>query len=147
MAQLVDKAFREMYPDDVKYFAIDSDVFIRSLESCRVDFLKWRARFDKNTNRPYFEGHERDDLKKSRLRFIKNFMDNRDLCFFPFFYFWILNWNKKKRKKRTLIIHDESAFIYGKMSAFKWIFPQNVPFFNKGRGQSIILSFFIYLFI
>ncbi|CAF0907214.1 unnamed protein product [Brachionus calyciflorus] len=67
LAQVVDKTFREIYPDDVIYFANDSNVFIRSVESCRADLLKWGARFDKNTNRPYFEGHERDDMKTTRI--------------------------------------------------------------------------------
>ena len=37
LAQFVDKTFREIYPDDVIYFANDSNVFIRSVESCRAD--------------------------------------------------------------------------------------------------------------
>ncbi|CAF1107627.1 unnamed protein product, partial [Brachionus calyciflorus] len=41
------------------------------------------------------------------------------------------------------INHDESTFRSGEMSAFKWIFPENMPFFNKGRGQSIMLSLFM----
>ncbi|CAF0827332.1 unnamed protein product [Brachionus calyciflorus] len=38
-AQFVDKTFREIYSDDVIYFANDSNVFIRSVESCRADLL------------------------------------------------------------------------------------------------------------
>lgn len=105
--------------------------------------LKWGARFDKNTNRPYFEGHEREDVKATRLRFIKYFLENKDFYFYPFLNFGSLVWNIPLRKKRILISHDESTFRSGEMSAFKWIFQENVPFFNKGRGQSIMLSLFM----
>jgi hypothetical protein len=113
------------------------------VESCRADLLKWGARFDKNTNRPYFEGHERDDVKTTRIGFIKYFLDNKEFYFYPFMHFGSLTWNIPLRKKRILISHDESTFRSGEMSAFKWIFPENVPFFNKGRGQSIMLSLFM----
>ncbi|CAF1059779.1 unnamed protein product [Brachionus calyciflorus] len=33
LSQFVDKTFREIYPDDVIYFANDSNVFIKSVES------------------------------------------------------------------------------------------------------------------
>ncbi|CAF1121433.1 unnamed protein product [Brachionus calyciflorus] len=143
LAQFVEKTFREIYPDNVIYFANDSNVFVRSVESCRADLLKWGARFDKNTNRPYFEGHERDDVKTTRIGFIKYFLDNKEFYFLQFMHFGIHTWNIPLRKKRILISHDESTFRSVVMSAFKWIFPENVPFFNKGRGQNIMLSLFM----
>ncbi|CAF0718693.1 unnamed protein product [Brachionus calyciflorus] len=44
-----------MYPDN----DLSEDELVRSAESCWTDLLKCRAKWDKNSNRPYFEGHER----------------------------------------------------------------------------------------
>jgi hypothetical protein len=35
------------------------DALIRSVQSYRLDLRRWGARFDSNSQRPYFEGHER----------------------------------------------------------------------------------------
>ena len=113
------------------YFANDSNVFIRSVESCRADLLKWGARFVKNTNRPYFEGHERNDVKTTRIGFIKYFLDNKEFYFYHFMHFGSLTWNIPLRKKIILISHDESTFRSSEMSAFKWIFPKMCHFLTK----------------
>ena len=42
--------------------AFESGEFIRSLSSCRIDLIRWGAKFSKNKKRPYFSGHERDDV-------------------------------------------------------------------------------------
>lgn len=52
--------FRELYPDIISELELSDVSLIRSEKSCRVDILKWGAKWDKNTNRPYFEGHEKD---------------------------------------------------------------------------------------
>ncbi|CAF0931786.1 unnamed protein product [Brachionus calyciflorus] len=40
--------FRKMYSDN----DLSEDELVRSAESCRADLLKWRAKWDKNSNRP-----------------------------------------------------------------------------------------------
>lgn len=62
LATFVDQRFREIYADKLKELNFDSDELIRSEESCRADLMKWGAKWDKNKNRPYFEGHEREDV-------------------------------------------------------------------------------------
>jgi hypothetical protein len=47
------------------------------------------------------------------------------------------------REKRILLAHDESTFRSGEISEYRWMFPELVSFFNKGRGRSIMLSGFI----
>lgn len=37
----------------------ENDCLVRSLASCRLDLRAWGARFEANSQRPYFEGHER----------------------------------------------------------------------------------------
>ncbi|CAF4222987.1 unnamed protein product, partial [Rotaria sordida] len=39
-----------------------NDPLIRSVESCRLGLRRWGARFESNSQRPYFEGHERPDV-------------------------------------------------------------------------------------
>jgi hypothetical protein len=42
------------------------DPLIRSVKSCRLDLRRWGARFESNSKRPYFEGHERQDVVQHR---------------------------------------------------------------------------------
>ena len=58
IAQFIDKRYHEIANTN----KIDSNS-ARSVESCRLDLRKWSARFEKNTNRPYFEGHNRPDCR------------------------------------------------------------------------------------
>ncbi len=50
MANFIDKTFREEYGKVLEEFGFDSNKQVRSVESCRVDLLKWGAKFEKNTN-------------------------------------------------------------------------------------------------
>ena len=47
------------------------------------------------------------------------------------------------RNKKILVSHDESIFRSGEVSAFRWIFPDQAPFFKKGKGRSIMISIFM----
>lgn len=138
LSVFIDKRFRELFPE----IDIDPEELVRSVESCRVDLLKWGAKYDENKNRPYFEGHEREDVVEARKSFIEHMHEIKDFCYVPKKddgYSWIL----PMRKKRILISHDESTFRSGEVSRFRWIFPDKAPFFNKGRGRSIMISLFM----
>ncbi|CAF4453872.1 unnamed protein product [Didymodactylos carnosus] len=59
---------------DDKYYEItqskkSEEGLVRSEKSCRLDLRRWRAKFQPNSQRPYFEGHERADVvaRQSRL--------------------------------------------------------------------------------
>ena len=58
LAQFIDKKFYELTETQKK----SSDDLIRSERSCRLDLRRWGAKFEANTQRPYFEGHEREDV-------------------------------------------------------------------------------------
>ena len=51
---------------------------VRSIGSCRLDLRNWGARFEPNTQRPYFEGHERSDVVEDRNGFVNYFLDNKN---------------------------------------------------------------------
>ena len=54
----------------------DNDPLIRSLASCCLDLRKWGARFEKISQRPYLEGHDRSDIIEDREKFIQYFLDH-----------------------------------------------------------------------
>ncbi|CAF1590350.1 unnamed protein product, partial [Didymodactylos carnosus] len=122
---------------DGKYYELTGiqkqivDDFIRSERSCRVDLRRWGAKFEANSPRPYFEGHERDDVVEHRNEFIRYFLPHKD------FYYTISNgdapmWNiPAQNPYRILICHDESTFRSGKVSPKRWFFKENTPFFRK----------------
>jgi hypothetical protein len=51
---------------------------IRSVKSCRLDLRRWGARFESNSQRPYFEGHERQDVVQHRTQFLQHFLPRKD---------------------------------------------------------------------
>ena len=42
-----------------------------------MDLRRWGAKFEANSRRPYFEGHERDDVVKHRNEFINYFLAHK----------------------------------------------------------------------
>lgn len=139
LANFLNERFRELYPDN----DLNDDELIRSVESCRTDLLKWRAKWEKNSNRPYFEGHEREDVVLTRKKFIQNLLDSKDFYYYPNYDGEMLIWVNPMRQKRILVSHDESIFRSGETSSYRWIFPGNAPFYNKGKGRSIMISIFM----
>jgi hypothetical protein len=47
------------------------------------------------------------------------------------------------RTRRILLCNDETCHKSGEMSAKRWMFENDHPFYNKGRGRSIMVSDFI----
>ena len=126
----INKQFNLLYGDT---FNQVEDKLIRSEESCRVDLKKWGAKWDKNKNRPYFEGHEREDVVAKRKEFVDYFIEHKDK------YYYAhkdennnTQFNLPLRDKRILIAHDESTFRSGEISEYRWMFPELATFFNKG---------------
>ncbi len=123
---------------------------IRSESSCRRDLLRWGFYLGKNKNRPYYLGHEREDVVIHRNEFTKYFVERKHL-------YWTLTdtedkenceWTMPMRqengdKKVALFCHDEVNNRRGEVSEKKWFYPGEEPFFQKGRMQSIMQSWFI----
>ena len=121
---------------------------VRSEESCRVDLLKWGARWQSNKSRPYFEGHERADVVEARESFVNYFLDNQHLYHHPIkgedgWPKWIKPNPPIGVRPRIVLAHDESTYRSGEIPAKRWFFPGHEPFFNKGRGRSIMVSGFL----
>ena len=74
LAHFIDAKFYEL----TEIPKTSGDSLIRSERSCRLDLRRWGAKFDANSQRPYFEGHERDDVVKHRNEFIKYFLQQQD---------------------------------------------------------------------
>ncbi|CAF1609951.1 unnamed protein product, partial [Didymodactylos carnosus] len=106
------------------------DDFIRSERSCHLDLRRWEAKSEANSQRPYFEGHERDDVVKHRNEFIGYFLAHKD------YYYTITDGEISMWKipiqnpHRILIFHDESTFRSGEVSPKRWFFGENTPFFS-----------------
>ena len=74
LATFIDQEYHEL-TNTIK----DKDVdLIRSVQSYRLDLRRWRARFESNSNGPYFEGDELADAISDRQDFIKYFLDRKD---------------------------------------------------------------------
>ncbi len=70
MAQFIDEKYYEL--KGIKK-PIGDDL-IRSERICRLNLRRRGAKFETNSQRPYFEGHEKDDVVKHRNEFIGYFL-------------------------------------------------------------------------
>jgi hypothetical protein len=82
LAFFINQQFNLLYCGSLNQEKNDNKL-IRCEESSRVDLLKWGAKWDKNKNRPYFEGHERVDVVVKRNEFVDYFIKNKDLYYYP----------------------------------------------------------------
>ncbi|CAM4847754.1 unnamed protein product, partial [Rotaria magnacalcarata] len=74
LTKFIDKKFYET-TNTIK----EPDIpLIQSLSACKVDLCRWGARFKKNSQRPYFEGHERAEVVEHREQYINYFLDRKD---------------------------------------------------------------------
>lgn len=136
LAQHISKIFKIQY-NELYETLVNKDGLIRSNESCRVDLLRWGAKWDSNKNRPYFEGHEREDVVLSRIKFTEHFLENKRLFYqtkrnedgCPIFEIP----RSMTQKHRILIAHDESTYRSGELPNKRWLFPDLMPFYNKGN--------------
>ncbi|CAF4598826.1 unnamed protein product, partial [Rotaria socialis] len=138
LAQFIDKEYYEVN----KINKVNSDL-VRSVGSCRLDLRNWNARFENNTNRPYFEGHERSDVIAHREQFIHYLLTNEDK------YYTVSSdenpvWQTPKSLVPTILIcHNESTFRSGDVRAKLWLVDTSAPFFNKGGGRRVMISHFL----
>ncbi|CAF1057522.1 unnamed protein product, partial [Rotaria magnacalcarata] len=137
LAKFVDEKFYDL-TQTIK----TGDDLIRSERSCRLDLRPWGARFEANSARPYFEGHERADVIAHRNEFVSHFLQHKDE------YYTISDGDQPKwiiptHNPRVLIFHDESTFRSGEVSAKRWTMEGHTPFFSKGRGRSHMVSDFL----
>jgi len=70
LAQFIDRRYYEV-TQTIKI----NDQLIRSEKSCRLDLRRWGAKFEANSQRPYFEGHERPEVVEHREQFTSYFLN------------------------------------------------------------------------
>ncbi|CAF3198693.1 unnamed protein product [Rotaria socialis] len=134
LARFIDQRFYEL--NNLK--KIDQQL-VRSVESCRLDLRRFGVKFTANSSRPYFLGHEREDVVKHRQEFVKYFIE-REQLFYTITNDAVPQWRIPTTAPTTLLYHDESTCKCGEITAKRWIMPDNAPFYNKGRGRSIMCS-------
>lgn len=114
---------------------------IRSEKMLSYDFKRWGIDFNKNSKKPFFEGHERPDVIEHRKDFITYFLSRRD------HYYLIddtsLKWKEPIEKPCVIIFHDESTFRSHEQSHSRWMKRGHYPFISKGCEQ----KFFFFRFI
>ena len=68
---------------DSKYYELTNanksdHELIRSERMCRLDLRRWGCRFESNTQRPYFKGHDRTDVLAYREKFLDYFLSRKN---------------------------------------------------------------------
>ncbi|CAF2538500.1 unnamed protein product [Rotaria sp. Silwood2] len=58
-----------------------NDSFVRSVASCHLNFRRCGARYESNSQRSYFEGHERQDVVQHREKFVQHYIELKDLYY------------------------------------------------------------------
>lgn len=128
-----------LYKKEPNAIELDENELIRSESSCRGDLIKWGFYLGNNSNRPYFEGHEREDVVKSRKEFVSYFADREHL------YWqiendpndknkcdWITPMRQENGEKRVaLFSHDESTNKRGEVSKKNGCFLVKNPYTKK----------------
>ena len=107
----------------------------------RFDMKNWGYKWKKNKKRPFFEGHEREDVVKHRSEVVNYFLDRKD-------HYWVVdpetnNWIEPKEKPAIKIFHDEVHHGSNEQSPRRWVKEGAEPFISKGRGRGIMISEFL----
>ena len=130
----------------------ENNELVRSVSSCRRDMMKWGFYLGSNSNRPYFEGHERADVVAVRNQLVDYFSDRKHLYYTltekeesgEDMIDYVMPMRQEDGSKRVaLFSHDESTYRSGETSKKKWMFPGREPLFQKGRMKSIMQSWFV----
>ncbi|CAF2893742.1 unnamed protein product [Rotaria sp. Silwood2] len=134
LARFIEQLFYELNNEK----KVDQQL-VRSLESCKLDLRRFGAKYTADSSRPYFLGYEREDVVKHRKEFVKYFIEHEQ-HFYTITNDVVPQWKIPTTDPIILLCHDESAYKCGEITAERWIMPDNAPFYNKGRGRSIMCS-------
>ncbi|CAF3323584.1 unnamed protein product [Rotaria socialis] len=99
----------------------------RSVESCKLDLRRFGAKFTANSSRPYFLGHEREDVVKHRKEFVKYFIE-REQHFYTITNDAVPQWKTPTTTPAVLL------YI---LSQFKRLF-QLLPFKNEYKNHNFV---------
>ncbi len=108
----------------------DNCDMVRSERLLIYDLKRWGFKNKSNSKRPYFEGHERDDVVPERNKFVDYFLGRVE-------NYYTVNeennsWISPVEKPCILLFHDESTFRSAEQNAKKWFMDGFEPFQSKG---------------
>ncbi|CAF1476426.1 unnamed protein product [Rotaria magnacalcarata] len=103
LARFIDQRFYEL--NNLK--KIDQQL-VRSVESCRLDLRRFGVKFTANSSRPYFFGHEREDVVTHRQEFVKYFIE-REQHFYTITNDAVPQWRIPTTASTILLCPDEST--------------------------------------
>ena len=115
-------AFAEFFND--RFYQIYSyedtgDGHVRSVASLRTDMKNLGFTFDETgKKKPYWQGHEREDVVEARQSFINYFLSRKENYYRPDLG-QNLSWISPTEKTCVLLFHDESTFRSGEQSRYQ----------------------------
>ncbi|KAG2202041.1 hypothetical protein INT47_006233 [Mucor saturninus] len=97
-------------------------------------YLKaWGFDYKTGKDQTYFDGHERDDVVRYRIKWAQQMMEWHKLQ--PSL--------KDNEKKMVLVTHDESIFYSNDCKVTRWCEKNEFMILPKGQGRSIMISSFM----
>jgi len=139
LAKFITKHFKELTG-----LELEKDDDIRSHSAIRLDLTRWGAKWKKNNKRPYFEGHEREDVLKEREKLVEFLVENKQRFYQQTYSGDLVEWIEPTEDEPYIILtHDECCVSSGEQQSHKWSFGFNSAFYNKNRGRSKMLSYFL----
>jgi hypothetical protein len=122
---------------------LDENESIRSFSSLRLDLCRWGVKWTKNGKKPYFIGHEREDVVEHRNKFIR-FMIENQCRLYQQTASDVEDWVQPSEDKPiTIICHDESTLNAGDQQSHKSSFGFNAAFYDKTEEEvECFLTFF-----
>jgi hypothetical protein len=138
LSAFVNARFQELSDEN-----LDANESIRSNSSLRLDLCRWGAKWTKNGKKTYFIGHEREDVVDHRNKLLRYLIENQSR-FYQQTAADEMEWVPPSEDKPiTIICHDESTFNAGDQQSHKWSFGFNSAIYDKNRGRSRMLSYFL----
>ncbi len=129
---------------------VSENHFIRSERTLLNDLKSWGYVWTNNKLRPYFLGHEREDVVKHRQEFVKYLVERKETSYYTVSQNG--EWVMPNEKPCVLFFHDETNNRPGEQLAKRWMlknkFERKDTFFDKGIFfKKKDATFFSYLFI
>ena len=142
LQQYITELYKKLAPKE-EVEQLEDFQHVRSESSIRLDLARWGFKWRKNGKEPYYIGHERADVVKHRDQLVNFFITNKHR-----FYQQTSDDDPKwveptEDDPMIMITHDESTVNASEQQSKKWCYNFNAPFYDKGRGRSRMLSYFL----
>jgi hypothetical protein len=128
LAKFLNQKYRDLTGCD-----ISQKTYVRSERMLLNDLKSWGYEWTNNKLRPYFLGHEREDVVKHREGFVKYLVERKETN-----YYTVSDkgeWIMPNEKPCVLLFHDETINRPGEQLSKRWMlknkFERRDSFFNK----------------